>query len=213
MHGSSPPSPMRAGRRKSIPSCRAKEWCRWRSRGAGGARVKRLQAGSLDLAVAEGAAYSGLARGGRGIRIRGGTARAYYVGVEAAAPAVPGYAPPLRAVCLAPFGMEEGSAVEIPGLEVGAVVGERTSFRLFASSNRRDDQPGTVVEDLDELSELPPIEAELPARDGGAGEVLPVGLRAAVTEVGTLELDLVARDAEHAGNAWKLEFSLRTAEG
>ena len=179
----------------------------------GGAKLERLQPGSLDLAVAEGAAYSGLARRGRGIRIRGGTARAYYVGVEAAAPAVPGYSPPLRAVCLAPFGMEEGTYAEIPGLEVGAVVGERTSFRFFASSSRREDRPGAVVEELDDLSELPPVEAELPARDGKAGEVLPVGLRAAVTEIGTLELDLVARDAEHAGSAWKLEFSVRTEEG
>ena len=175
----------------------------------GGPRLKRLVSGSLDLAVAEGAAYSGLARRGRGIRIRGGTARAYYVGVESAAPAVPGYAPPLRAVCLAPFGMEEGSAVEVPALEVGAVVGERTSFRFFSSSSRRDDQPGTVVDDLDELAELPAIEAELPAREGKAGEVLPVGLRAGATEVGTLELELVARDEAHAGTAWKLEFSVR----
>ena len=174
-----------------------------------GPRLKRLASTSLDLAVAEGAAYSGLARRGRGIRIRGGTARAYYVGVEAAAPAVPGYAPPVRAVCLAPFGMEEGTAVEVPALEVGAVVGERTSFRFFASSSRREDQPGTVVEDLDELAELPPIEAELPAREGSAGEVLPVGLRASATEVGTLELQLVARDPGHAGAAWKLEFSVR----
>jgi hypothetical protein len=178
----------------------------------GGPRLKRLVSGSLDLAVAEGAAYSGLARRGRGIRIRGGTARAYYVGVESAAPAVPGYAPPLRAVCLAPFGMEEGSAVEVPALEVGAVVGERTSFRFFASSSRRDDQPGTVVEDVEELSELPPIEAELPARDGSAGDVLPVGLRASATEVGTLALELVARDPAHAGAAWKLEFSVRGDE-
>ena len=175
----------------------------------GGSKLKRLVSKSLDLAVAEGAAYSGLARRGRGIRIRGGTARAYYVGVEAAMPAVPGYAPPIRAVCLAPFGMEEGSAIEVPALEVGAVVGERTSFRFFASSTRRDDQPGTMVEDTDDLVELPSIEAELPGRDGSTGEVLPVGLRAAVTEVGTLELQLVARDEAHAGSTWKLEFSVR----
>jgi Hsp70 protein len=181
-------------------------------RAEGGAPLKRLRSASLDLAVAEGAAYSGLARRGRGIRIRGGTARAYYVGVEAAAPAVPGYAPPLRAVCLAPFGMEEGSALEVPALEVGAVVGERTSFRFFASSSRRDDQAGAVVEDLGELTELPAIEAELPAREGAGGEVLPVGLRAAVTEVGTLELQLVARDPAHAGSSWKLEFSVRAPD-
>jgi hypothetical protein len=172
----------------------------------GGAPVKRLESGSLDLAVALGASYSGLARRGRGIRIRGGTARAYYVGVESSAPAVPGFAPPVKAVCLAPFGMEEGASVELPGLEVGAVVGETASFRFFASSARRDDAAGAVVEDVDELEELPAIEASLPATDSQApGEVVPVGLRSAVTEVGTLELQLVAHDDRR----WKLEFSVR----
>ncbi|HMC36075.1 MAG TPA: Hsp70 family protein [Myxococcales bacterium] len=177
---------------------------RW-VRAEGGAPLKLLRSASLDLAVAIGASYSGLARRGRGIRIRGGTARAYYVGVEAATPAVPGFAPPVRAVCLAPFGMEEGSTVDLPQLEVGAVVGETASFRFFASSARRDDAPGAVVEAVDDLEELPPIETTLPAADGSAGEVLPVHLRSHVTEVGTLELHLVSP----AGRAWKLEFSVR----
>ena len=177
---------------------------RW-VRAEGGAPLKLLRSASLDLAVALGASYSGLARRGRGIRIRGGTARAYYVGVEAATPAVPGFAPPVRAVCLAPFGMEEGSTVDLPQLEVGAVVGETASFRFFASSARRDDAPGAVVEEVDDLDELPPIETTLPAADGSAGEVLPVHLRSHVTEVGTLELHLVSP----AGRAWKLEFSVR----
>jgi molecular chaperone DnaK (HSP70) len=184
----------------------------------GGKRLKRLKSRSLDLAVALGAAYSGLSRRGRGIRIRGGTARSYYVGVEAAVPAVPGYAPPVRAVCLAPFGLEEGTAVELPQLEVGAVVGETTSFRFFASAQRRDDAPGAVVEDVSELQELSPIEAALPGGADGAGrtgEVIPVGLRAAATEVGTLELRLVAK--EPPPREWTLEFSVRgdagTAEG
>ena len=170
-----------------------------------GAVLKRLPPASLDLSVALGAAYSGLARRGRGIRIRGGTARAYYVGVESAAPAVPGFAPPVRAVCLAPFGMEEGSAVDLPGLEVGAVVGETASFRFFASSARRDDLAGTVVDDLDELEELPAIETTLPATEKTAGDVIPVHLRSQVTEVGTLEMQLVTE-----GRAWKLEFSVRS---
>ena len=172
----------------------------------GGGEVKVLQSQSLDLAVALGAAYSGLARRGRGIRIRGGTARAYYVGVESAAPAVPGFSPPVKAICLAPFGMEEGSRVDLPGLEVGAVVGETAAFRFFASSARRDDRPGAVVEDLDELEELPALEAQLPPDSGTAGDVVPVGLRSAVTEVGTLELTLVAAQG---GRQWKLEFSVR----
>ena len=168
-----------------------------------GKKMKRLSSASLDLAVALGASYSGLARRGKGIRIRGGTARAYYVGVEAAAPAVPGFAAPVRAICLAPFGMEEGSEVDLPQLELGAVVGETASFRFFASSARRDDTAGTIVENPeDELEELPAIETTL---TGTEGEVLPVHLRAQVTEVGTLALQLVAT----GGRAWKLEFSLR----
>jgi molecular chaperone DnaK (HSP70) len=167
-----------------------------------GQKLKRLESLSLDLAVAVGASYSGLARKGRGIRIRGGTARAYYVGVESAAPAVPGFAPPLRAVCLAPFGMEEGSTVDLPQLEVGAVVGEVASFRFFASGARPDDVAGTTVDDIEELDELAPIETTL---TGEAGTVKPVHLRAHVSEVGTLELQLVAHD----GQAWKMEFSVR----
>ena len=77
--------------------------------------------------------------------------------------------------------------------------------RFFASSTRREDAPGAVVEEIDELEELPAIETTLAAADGAAGEVLPVHLRSHVTEVGTLELQLVSQ----GGRAWKLEFSVR----
>src|SRR5207253_3071671 len=52
------------------------------AKGSGAAPVRVLQGNDLDLAVARGAAYYGMVRRGRGVRIRGGTARAYYVGVE-----------------------------------------------------------------------------------------------------------------------------------
>ena len=178
----------------------------------GGRPLQRLVAqgpfDTLDLGVALGAAYSGLARQGRGIRIRGGLARSYYVGVETAAPAVPGYSAPVKGLCLAPFGLEEGSRVELPALDLGAVVGETTAFRFFSSDLRRDDLPGAVVDDPDELTELPPIEARLEAGAGRAeGELVPVGLTAAVSEVGTLALHLVARAGPP--QQWKLEFSVR----
>jgi hypothetical protein len=171
----------------------------------GAAPPRLLPAADLDLAVARGAAAYGRVRAGHGIRIRGGTARAYYVGVEAAMPAVPGVAPPLRAVCLAPMGMEEGTTADLPGEEVGLVVGEPASFRLFASSTRREDRPGDVAPDEGELSELPLTEATLPADGRAAGDVVPVRLRAHVTEIGTLELECV----ERGGKAWRLEWNLR----
>ena len=171
----------------------------------GASPPKVLPAADLDLAVAKGAAAYGRVRAGHGIRIRGGTARAYYVGVEASVPAVPGLPTPVRAVCLAPMGMEEGTTADLPGEEVGLVVGEPVEFRLFASSVRRDDRAGDVVEDESELAELPPVEATVPAADRPSGEAIPVRLRAHVTEIGTLELECVGE----AGSHWRLEWNLR----
>ena len=174
--------------------------------------VKELAGAELDLAVARGAAYYGWVRQGHGLRIRGGTARAYYVGVETAMPAVPGMAPPVKALCVAPFGMEEGTQADVPPQEFGLVVGEPTRFRFFASSVRRDDHVGTMVEDVagnDELEEVAPIETTLPAKEGNEGKLVPVNLAAAVTEIGTLELRCLEKGG--AGQ-WKLELNVRMKE-
>ena len=106
--------------------------------------AKVLPADDLDRAVARGAAYYGLVRRGKGIRIRGGTARAYYIGVETALPAVPGSPPPLKALCVVPFGMEEGTEADVPGQEFGLVVGEPAEFRFLGSTVRRADTVGTA---------------------------------------------------------------------
>ena len=90
--------------------------------------LKVLAGTDLDLAVAHGAAYYGLVRRGKGVRIRGGTARAYYIGIESSMPAVPGVAPPLQALCVAPFGMEEGTEAELPG--AGVRPGRRRAGRV-----------------------------------------------------------------------------------
>src|SRR6185369_2424964 len=113
-------------------------------RGSAPARV--LPGEDLDLAVARGAAYYGLVRHGRGLRIRGGTARAYYVGIESPMPALPGLEPPVFALCVAPFGMEEGTSAELPPQELFVVVGEPVTFRFFGSSTRRSDPAGRVLE-------------------------------------------------------------------
>jgi hypothetical protein len=174
----------------------------------GAAPARRLEGADLDLAVARGAAYYGFVRTGRGVRIRGGTARSYYVGVESAMPAVPGIEPPISALCVAPFGMEEGSEAELPPQEFGLVVGEPVRFRFFGSSVRREDRVGIVLEDWlsEEMEELPEIEATLPADGRPPGEVVPVRLHARVTELGTLELEAVPRTGEQR---WKVEFDVR----
>jgi molecular chaperone DnaK (HSP70) len=178
----------------------------------GGAPAKELEGAELDLAVARGAAYYGWVRHGHGLRIRGGTARAYYVGVETAMPAVPGMEPPVRALCVAPFGMEEGTNADIPPQEFGLVVGEPTRFRFFSSSVRRDDPVGAMIDDptdSDEFEEVAPIESTLPAENGDIGRLVPVNLQAAVTEIGTLELRCLEKNGP---GRWKLELNVRMKE-
>lgn len=179
--------------------------------GAPAARL--LQGADMDHAVARGAAYYGQVRQGRGIRIRGGTAQAYYVGIESSMPAVPGLEPPVQALCVAPFGMEEGSEAPLPPQQLGLVVGESVRFRFFGSSVRRDDQPGTLLDfwSPEELQELAQIEATLPAEGRAAGEVVPVQLRARVTDIGTLELLAQASEGASGGAQWKVEFDVRDA--
>ncbi|SPA15203.1 putative heat-shock chaperone Hsp70/DnaK [Cupriavidus taiwanensis] len=174
----------------------------------GAAPARLLDGAELDLAVARGAAYYGYVRRGKGVRIRGGTARAYYIAVESSMPAVPGFEPPIQALCVAPFGMEEGTEAELPPQEFGLVVGEPVHFRFFGSSVRRQDQVGTLLDywGPEELQELEEIQATLPAEGRTAGEVVPVRLHARVTEAGTLELEAVPRAS---GERWKVQFDVR----
>ena len=176
---------------------------------ADGAQPARLLDGAnLDLAVARGAAYYGHVRQGRGVRIRGGTAQSYYVGVESNMPAIPGMEPPMSALCLAPFGMEEGTEVALDAQEFGLVVGEAVRLRFFGSSVRRTDAVGTLLDfwGPEELVELQEIELNLPADGRTPGEVVPVTLQARVTDIGTLELNAVPVGGVER---WKVELDVR----
>jgi len=167
--------------------------------------VEPLSGEDLMHAVARGAAYYGLARGGRGVRIRGGVPRTYYVGVESAMPSVPGFPAPLKALAVVPFGMEEGTEFTIPGREFGLIVGQPAEFRFFTSTARKNDQPGDLVEDFgDQLEELSPMEVSFPSGEVSS-EVVPVSFETVITETGVLQLWCVARD----GRKWKLEFNVR----
>ena len=169
------------------------------------APVKELEGEDLMQSVARGAAYYGLARQGRGVRIRGGISRSYYVGIQSAMPAVPGFAAPVRAFTVAQFGMEEGSDIRIPGREFVLITGEPAEFQIFSSATRKDDAPGTMIDDLaEELEHLPPMDVHFPA-ETGTHERVRVSFETVVTETGLLQLWCVAPD----GRRWKLEFNVR----
>ncbi len=168
----------------------------------------------VDLmhAVARGAAYYGLARTGQGVRIRGGVPRTYYIGIESSMPAIPGVSAPMKALAVVPFGLEEGTKVDLPQRPFALLVGEQAEFRFFSSLSRKDDAAGALIDDVaDDIDELSPIEVFLPPYTEGsnaetaAEQVVPVTLQSNVTETGMLELWCVAPD----GRRWKLEFNVR----
>ncbi|USD66452.1 Hsp70 family protein [Vibrio sp. SCSIO 43136] len=180
---------------------------------AGSEEAKRLSGLDLDLAVASGAAYYGSVRRGQGVRIRGGIASAYYVGIESAMPAIPGMAPPMEALCVAPFGMEEGTGAAVPSQEFGLIIGQPVNFQFFGSTIRRDDEAGVHLDHWapEELEELPEIQVTLPVSEGRReGEVVPVTLASRVTELGTLYLEAIAADN---GQKWHVEFDVRDEQG
>ncbi len=162
----------------------------------------------LDQAAARGAAYYGWTKRKGGVRIRSGASRTYYVGVETAGLAIPGAPRPLRAVCVVPFGMEEGTEADVPGGDVGLIVGEPAQFRFFCSATRKSDRPGDVVSSWTEedIAETDSLEAALPADEKADDGYVPVRFRSRITELGVLELWCVSVADDRR---WKLEFSVR----
>jgi hypothetical protein len=141
------------------------------------------------------------------VRVRGGVPRTYYIGLEAAAPAVPGRPRPLKALTVVPFGMEEGTGYQLVDRTYVLSVGKPMQFRFFQSNERREDRAGSLLEEIDStMEELSPVEAHLPSE---VHESVPVTLESKVTETGILELWFVARD----GRRWKLEFNVRPRKG
>jgi molecular chaperone DnaK (HSP70) len=177
-----------------------------------GEAPRELPSAMPELAVAQGAAYYGLVRRGQAIRIKGGTPRGFYIGVDTGGPA-------RMAVCLAPAGLDDGARVQL-ARDFQLVTNRPVSFRLYSSSSRAD-PPGALVaigdgraETLDapveggdsDLLELPPIVTVLRAR--GRGEVT-VRLEVHITELGALEIACV-ESAGAAPETWKLAFDMRS---
>lgn len=176
----------------------------------GGAPVGALAGDEPDLAVAKGAAVYGQNRAtGRGIRIKAGTARSYYIGLESSMPAVPGFKPPVKALCVVPQGMEEGSECPLEEREFGLVTGKPARFRFFSSEIRSGDTPGQILPNAErDLEETSQLVVTLPVLDGmAAGQVIPVRLVPVVTETGCLELWMKHTASEQS---WKVEFQVRT---
>src|SRR5258708_16127034 len=103
-----------------------------------GIPVRELQGFQPDLAVAKGAALYGRNRAtGKGIRIKAGTARSSSIGLESTRPAIPGFKPPIKAICVVPQGMEEGSEFLIDDHQCRLMTAQPPHFRSFSPPSPR----------------------------------------------------------------------------
>lgn len=156
----------------------------------------------LDLAVARGAAYYGLVRQGRGVRIRGGLAHSYYMGVQTGSGAA-------SAVCLVPAGVEEGQSVDLPGRQFELLIRQPVEFPLYYSATRTTDRPGELIEvDPQQLTALPPIRTVLTSGRSASATTAQVELHARLTEIGTLEIWCSESQGQRS---WRLQFDVRSA--
>lgn len=180
------------------------------SQWSGDQDVSELSGGSgLDFSVAKGACFYGFNQQSGGMRIRGGVGSSYYVGIETAGLAIPGAPRPLKALCVVPFGMEEGTESPVPSGEFALVVGQPAQFRFFSSNTRKEDQPGQLLDRWtdEELSETAPLVATLTLEESDE-QFVPVKFRSKITELGMFELWCEAGEADDA-HRWKLEFNVR----
>jgi molecular chaperone DnaK (HSP70) len=179
-----------------------------------GRRPAILENRDLDLAVAVGAAYYSYARAaGKGVLVRGGLPRSYYIGIGAAAGEKPPEGRSIRTVCLAPRGTEEGTALELDRQDLQLLANRPVTFRLYSSLTRSGDALGEVVEfPPEDLAGGLHVHAPLHAviRFGKRGErLVPVRLGARLTEVGTLDIWCDSKVSDHR---WRLAFQLRKQE-
>ena len=171
-----------------------------------GALPRVLTTGSLDAAVALGAAVYGRLRAHVGPSlsfVKAGSGHAYYIGLRA-----PDAAHSTPAVCVLARGTDEGTEVRIDH-PFTVMTNRPVSFALY-SSTIGTDRTGDLVAFApdDHICEHAPLVTVLRYGRKSRQVELPVTLSVAFTEVGTLELWCESQSSEHR---WRLQFQLRGA--
>ncbi len=162
-----------------------------------------------DLAVSFGASVYGLARRQQSLRIKGGSARSFFLLLDDSKDQK-------RGICVMPKGTEENQIVQLRDQQFELIVGQPVKFHLATTTADTEYQAGELQTLNEEFITLPPLLAVMDRRQEGLDRV-SVSLQAVLTEVGTIELacvprELIEEDADgdrSASNRWLLEFEIR----
>ena len=170
-----------------------------------------LPADRLDVAVAIGAAYFGLAKRGLAVRINANLARSYYLQISDS---------PARAVCVMPADSTPLNTFRLANCQLTLSLGQPVQLPIFVSSTNLIHHIGDVV-DVDPLNMTPmaPLATVLASAKGRKHHELPVIIESSLSEIGTLELALIEvpvtespaepSSASDPPGRWRLAFDLR----
>lgn len=155
----------------------------------------------LDLAVARGAAYYGLARRGQGVRVTSHLPKSYFIGVAH------GDSVEQKALCIASAGLEEGSKIDLSSKVFELLVRQPVEFPLFVSRVRTGDHPGDMLTiNEDQFTALPPLRTVLKSGRKKTEIIVQVSLSTQLTELGTLEIWCHEVKGDRK---WRLQFDAR----
>lgn len=161
--------------------------------------LPELHASDLSLAVSVGAAYYGLARAGRGVRVKGGIARAFFLKVEQQ------NQPSL--LCVMPRDTDEGVVQRLDGRSFQLRANQAVAFPLYASATRLGDQLGEVIPaHSDGITLLPSLHTVLKYGRKTDQTTLTATISTQLNETGTLDIWC---EIPSTGHRFPLTFDLR----
>ena len=163
-------------------------------------RPKLLSNNRLDLAAALGAAYYNLVRHSGGTLIGTGAARSYFLQVGSAGDQ------PLQTICILPFGARQGLDFTVDQHPLAVMADQPVAFPLYSSTTKKQDELGDIVAVDEAMSKLAPVQTLLKVGKKSKKKQIPVQLQTRLSEIGTLEVCLLATDSQRQ---WRLQFSVR----
>jgi hypothetical protein len=162
----------------------------------------------FDLAVARGAAYYGLVKTGKGVRVGSGSPRSFYIGVSESREAVKTH-PEKQAICLIERGMEEGVSMRLREKQFDVLANQPVVFEMYSSSYRSGDNPGDLIKIDDSLTPMAPLFTVIQYGKKSEKTAIPVHLEAVYSEIGILEIQCRSLGTPHR---WRLQFDLRNTD-
>ncbi len=166
----------------------------------------------LDLAVARGAAYYGLVKSGKGVRVGSGSPRTIYLEVEkqfTKSEESEKKQDLKTALCLVERGLEEGSKIELSHHAFEVLANHQVNINLYSSSFRSGDKCGDLIKINDSFTRLAPLQTVIKFGKKGVKTLIPVKVGGFYSEVGTLELWCKSQVSRHR---WHLNFQLRGSD-